>query len=159
MLIKFLKHTGAAQDGQPGDPDARLAIDYLQGEMVLKPAAERAYMFDHVWRLMQRKFYVQDLHGVDWAGYGDAYRRFLPHINNNHDFAELLSEMLGELNASHTGCYYRPRSEQADRTARLGLFVSGNGGDGCVAYDGARIRVEVRRAGDVKVVFGPAEGG
>ena len=40
MLIKFLKHTGAAQDGQPGDPDARLAIDYLQGEMVLKP--ERA---------------------------------------------------------------------------------------------------------------------
>ncbi|MCB1184430.1 PD40 domain-containing protein [bacterium] len=101
-----------------------------KGEMVLKPAAERAYMFDHVWRLMQRKFYVQDLHGVDWAGYGDAYRRFLPHINNNHDFAELLSEMLGELNASHTGCYYRPRSEQADRTARLGLFVSGNGGDG-----------------------------
>ena len=40
MLIKFLKHTGAARDGQPGDPDARLAIDYLQGEMVLKP--ERA---------------------------------------------------------------------------------------------------------------------
>ena len=43
---------------------------------------------------------------------------------------ELLSEMLGELNASHTGCYYRPRSEQADRTAKLGLFVSGNGGEG-----------------------------
>ena len=38
MLIKFLKHTGAARDGQPGDPDARLAIDYLQGE-ILKLAA------------------------------------------------------------------------------------------------------------------------
>ncbi len=26
--------------------------------------------------------------------------------NNNFDFAEMLSEMLGELNASHTGCRY-----------------------------------------------------
>ena len=30
MLIKFLKHTGAARDGQSGDPDASLAIDYLR---------------------------------------------------------------------------------------------------------------------------------
>lgn len=35
-------------------------------------------------------------------GYADNYRTFLPYINNNADFAEML-ELLGELNASHTG--------------------------------------------------------
>ncbi|MDX2475513.1 MAG: S41 family peptidase, partial [Candidatus Krumholzibacteria bacterium] len=93
-----------------------------KGEMVLKPAAERAYIFDHIWRQLQRKFYVEDLHGVDWEGYRTTYRRFLPHINNNYDFAEMLSEMLGEMNASHTGCYYRSSSKNSDQTAALGLF-------------------------------------
>jgi C-terminal processing protease CtpA/Prc len=90
--------------------------------MVLKQADERAYIFDHAWRQLKRKFYVQDLHGVDWDWYHAAYRRFLPHINNNYDFAEMLSEMLGEMNASHTGCYYRPTSPTGDQTASLGLF-------------------------------------
>ena len=42
---------------------------------------------------------IRDRHGVDWDKMTAAYRRFLPHINNNYDFAELLSEWLGELNA------------------------------------------------------------
>ena len=99
-----------------------------RGEMVLKPAAERAYIFDHAWRLITRKFYVPDLHGVDWDAYGAAYRRFLPDVNNNnnnnYDFAELLSELLGELNASHTGCRYNAQDPLADRTASLGLFYA-----------------------------------
>ena len=37
-----------------------------------------------------------------------AYARFLPYVDNNRDFAELISEMQGELNASHTGGRYRP---------------------------------------------------
>jgi Tol biopolymer transport system component/C-terminal processing protease CtpA/Prc len=94
----------------------------VNGEMVLRPRAERAYIFEHAWRQVQKKFYVADLHGVDWKGYREAYARFLPHIRNNYDFAELLSEMLGELNASHTGCRYAPPQENTDQTASLGLF-------------------------------------
>lgn len=37
MLIKFFVYTGAAVDDQPADPDARRAIDYFLGEVVLKP--------------------------------------------------------------------------------------------------------------------------
>ena len=92
------------------------------GEMVLKRSAERDYVFEHAWRQLKRKFYDPALHGVDWDWYHEQYRRFLPHINNNDDFAEMLSEMLGELNASHTGCYYRPRNPDGDQTASLGLF-------------------------------------
>jgi hypothetical protein len=40
--------------------------------------------------------------------YKDTYAKFLPHINNNYDFQELLSE-IGELNASHTGGRYSLR--------------------------------------------------
>lgn len=94
----------------------------VSGEMVLRPRAERTYIFEHAWRQVQKKFYLEDLHGVDWKGYRAAYSRFLPHIRNNYDFAELLSEMLGELNASHTGCRYGAPQENTDQTASLGLF-------------------------------------
>lgn len=60
-------------------------------EMALRPADERAYMFEHSWRQLKKKFYVEDLHGVDWDFYKREYARCLPHINNNYDFSELLS--------------------------------------------------------------------
>ncbi len=92
------------------------------GEMQYDPGGERAYIFDHAWRQVQKKFYREDLHGVDWDFYYDEYKRFLPHISNNHEFAEMLSELLGELNASHTGARYRDNMSNGDETASLGLF-------------------------------------
>lgn len=86
-----------------------------------RPYEERAYIFDHVGRQVNDKFYVADLHGVDWKGYQEAYRRFLPHISNNYDFAEMLSEWLGELNASHTGARYTAPGASLS-TATLGVF-------------------------------------
>ena len=63
------------------------------------------------------------MHGVDWENLTEHYRRFLPHISNNYDFATLLSEMLGELNVSHTGGRYTaPANPNLDRTASLGLM-------------------------------------
>lgn len=103
----------------------------VKGEMALNEAAEREYLFEHVWRQAGKKFYKTDLHGVDWGFYKKEYARFLPYINNNYDFTELLSEMLGELNASHTGARYRPSAPTDDKTASLGLFYdesyNGNG--------------------------------
>lgn len=94
----------------------------IKGEMILNENEERAYLFEHVWRQVVKKFYREDLHGVDWDFYKKAYVRFLPHINNNNDFAEMLSELLGELNASHTGSGFRSEMENGDATASLGLF-------------------------------------
>jgi tricorn protease len=103
----------------------------INGEMNLSYQAEKAYIFDHAWRQVREKFYVADLHGVNWADYYTEYKKFLPHISNNRDFAELLSELLGELNASHTGCRYAHPQANLDATASLGLFYDqsfvGNG--------------------------------
>lgn len=86
-----------------------------------RPYAEREYIFEHAWQQVKDKFYMKDLHGVDWNGYKKVYEKFLPYINNNYDFAEMLSELLGELNASHTGARYSGRGG-AMPTASLGVF-------------------------------------
>ena len=86
-------------------------------------AAEREFMFDYVKREEGARFYNTNMHGVDWEKMTESYRKFLPHINNNYDFAEMLSELLGELNVSHTGSrYYSTPAKTADRTASLGLL-------------------------------------
>lgn len=98
----------------------------VTGEMLLKPSDEKKYIFDHCRRQFKEKFYVADLQGVDWDFYYREYEKFLPFINNNYDFAEMLSEMLGEVNASHTGCYYRSGGPNTDQTADLGIFYDYN---------------------------------
>lgn len=99
-----------------------------------KPYQEREYMFNHIWQQVKDKFYKVDLHGVDWDGYKKSYARFLPYINNNYDFSDMLSEMLGELNASHTGARYFAGGASMS-TAVLGLFFD-------ETYDGDGLKVE-----------------
>jgi len=89
--------------------------------------AEKQYIFNHAWRQVEEKFYDPKLHGVDWNYYKQNYAQFLPYINNNHDFAELLSEMLGELNGSHTGGrFYKKHLPSDDATASLGVLYDWN---------------------------------
>lgn len=101
----------------------------LSGSMKLDLAKEREAMLDYVETEARERFYLPEM-PVDWKMYVDNYRRFLPHINHNHDFAELLSELLGELNVSHSGGrYFGPGAE--DATASLGLlFDLSYAGDG-----------------------------
>ena len=103
----------------------RKNISY-KAEMNLNEDAEREYLYEHAWRQTKEKFYRVDMHGVDWDAYKVEYKRFLPHINNSYDFAELLSELLGELNASHTGSGAWASHPNGDKTANLGVFFDTN---------------------------------
>ena len=90
--------------------------------MQLDHAAEREYMFNHVFLQIEKRFFMKDHHGVDLALMKEAYQPFLAHINNNYDFSIMLSELLGELNVSHTGSGYRP-SSKGDATAEFGVLL------------------------------------
>ena len=116
----------------------------INAQFEYQPESERAYIFEHVWRQIKDKFYVTDLHGVDWDTYKKTYERFLPHISNNYDFSEMLSEMLGELNGSHTGArYYAPAAPM--QTAYLGAYFD-------TAYDGEGLKVsEVIKQGPLTI--------
>lgn len=107
-----------------GAGDKMTSITYT-AEVKMDLAAERAYMFDHVWKQEKKRFYQENMHGVNWDLMYKAYSKFLPHISNNYDFAELLSEILGELNVSHTGGRYYPAGG-GEATADLGLLYDWN---------------------------------
>ena len=108
----------------------------ISGEMNLDVAAERAFMFEHVWRRTKTTFYTATFHGVDWDSYKPDYENHLPNIGNNYEFSELLSELLGELNVSHSGAsYFGGGTAGADATAALGVFYD-------QSFTGTGMRVE-----------------
>lgn len=118
----FVLGSGSMQKMDLGSEKLK-PISY-RAEMKMDLAAERAYMYDNMCREEQKRFYEVNMHGVDWEAMTANYRRFLPHINNKYDYAEMLSELLGELNVSHTGGRYRPGAKEA--TASLGLLYDWN---------------------------------
>lgn len=127
------------------------------GSVKIDLVKERAAMLDYVENEARERFYLAEL-PVDWKAYADNYRRFLPYINNNHDFRILLSELLGELNVSHSGArYFAPSAK--DATASLGLlFDMASDNDGLlieeVVEDGPFDRATSRvKAGDVLVAI------
>ena len=79
-------------------------------------------------------FYTAGYHGADWDGLKPIYEKYLPHIGNSFEFAEMLAEMLGELNISHSGATYSPQVTNQDETAALGVFPD-------FAYKGVGIKV------------------
>ena len=100
--------------------DKLTPINY-KAEVKMDLAAEREYMYNHMQHQVNKRFFRTDLNGCKWDMMCDAYRKFLPHINNNYDYANLLSEVLGELNVSHSGGrYYASGSSEA--TANMGLL-------------------------------------
>ncbi len=97
------------------------------------PAAEREYILAHCWKQVKEKFYDEKIHGIDWDGYYENYKQFLPYIDNNYDFTELMSEMLGELNASHTGA--RLRSIGQSNAGCLGVLYD-------ESFDGEGLKIK-----------------
>ena len=93
----------------------------FSADMKIDLAAEREAMFEQVKKEVKERFYVTDMHGVDWEALTEHYRKYLPYINNNFDFSEMLSELLGELNVSHTGSGYR-HSSNGEATADFGVL-------------------------------------
>ncbi len=106
----------------------------INGEMVVDLAKERAYMFSHVWRKTKKTFYTQSFHGVDWDSYRGDYEAYLPSIGNSYEFSEMLSELLGELNVSHSGSSFGTSNPNGDATAALGAFYD-------PVYQGAGVKI------------------
>jgi tricorn protease len=73
---------------------ARVEIDH---------STQRRQVFQEAWRIMRHRFYAADMHGVDWAKVKETYEPLLAHVGDQEDLHDVISMMIGELNASHTG--------------------------------------------------------
>ncbi|MEE4145890.1 MAG: S41 family peptidase, partial [Halieaceae bacterium] len=83
--------------------------------------AERAAMLHHVWQTTRDRIYLPDiLAEARWDEMYAAYAAKLPGIGNNRDFAELVDELVGELNVSHSAGHYR--GQPGDITAAIGAI-------------------------------------
>ena len=118
----YILADGRLKEGKVGKKISLKPIG-MSPVMELKQAQERAFMFDHSWRVIKDKFYRDDFHGIDWDQVGESYRKKVSSIGHGRDFANMFAEMTGELNASHIGSSYRAGgSSTNDSTGSLGLF-------------------------------------
>jgi tricorn protease len=96
---RFAGRGAAAGTGPSATPrritfTARVDIDHR---------AERRQVFDESWRVMKHRFYDADMHGVDWKKLKGTYEPLLAHVGDQEELHDVVSMMIGELNASHTG--------------------------------------------------------
>ena len=83
--------------------------------------AEWRQIFEESWRTMKYRFYDPKMHGVDWDKARETYLPLLAYAGQNEDVYDLANEMIGELNASHTGVR-GPNSVQSPTTYQTRLL-------------------------------------
>ena len=71
--------------------------------LIVDRPAERRQVFEEAWRVMKNRFYDANMHGVNWAAAKDKYESLLPQVADTEELHNVVMEMIGELNASHTG--------------------------------------------------------
>ena len=112
--VFFRRAARSAEDGDaqtPGFEISKLVLATPQRaepvnfsvEVMVDHRAEREQLFEESWRVMKYRFYDEKMHGRDWDAIKTRYKPLLRYVSTNEDVYDLANEMIGELNASHTG--------------------------------------------------------
>jgi tricorn protease len=83
------------------DAGETVTVDLSRARFSADPAALWRHAYDEAGRFLRRDFWTPDMSGVDWDAVLGEYRPLLDRIRGADDFADLLSEVLGELGTSH----------------------------------------------------------
>lgn len=97
---------------------------------------EWAQILNESWRVMKYRFYDAEMHGRDWNAIRLRYEPLLKYVGSNEDVYDLANEMIGELNASHTGVSGPDSDPQPTgyQTRYLGFEMVPDAGGYKVAY-------------------------
>ena len=93
---------GAAAAATGGGEGGRRRVNFVAKVKIDLPA-EWAEMFDDAWRTMKYRFYDPQMHGKNWDAAREKYQPLVQHVGERHELINIINEMIGELNASHTG--------------------------------------------------------
>jgi tricorn protease len=78
-------------------------------------------VFHESWRVMKHRFYAEDMHGVDWDKMKAVYQPLLAHVADREELHDVINQMIGELNASHTGVSTPPATAAQTETRSPGF--------------------------------------
>ena len=113
---------GARGEAAGAGPGAVRRRVNFTAKVHINKSAEWAEMFGDAWRTMKYRFYDQRMHGFDWDAARAKYQPLVEFVGDRYELLNIINEMIGELNASHTGAAPGPGSrENALQTAHLGL--------------------------------------
>src|SRR5437588_3160306 len=101
---------------------ARRRINFNVRVKINRPA-EWAEMFGDAWRTMKYRFYDPAMHGMDWDAAKAKYGPLVKDVGDRQELLNIINEMIGELNASHTGAAPPPGGRAAGgvSTGNLGV--------------------------------------
>jgi tricorn protease len=104
-----------------GRESARRRINF-NAKVRIDHRAEWAEMFDDAWRTMKYRFYDSQMHGKDWDTMRAKYQPLVEYVGDRQELLNVINEMIGELNASHTGASPPPRGREGGvSTVHLGI--------------------------------------
>ncbi len=120
--VQLAQSAAAAQAGAaPGRESARRRINF-NAKVRIDRRAEWAEMFDDAWRTMKYRFYDTQMHGRDWDVMRAKYQPLVDYVGDRQELLNVINEMIGELNASHTGAAPPPRGREGGATTvHLGI--------------------------------------
>lgn len=86
--------------GGGGGAEVSFRFEYVDDARVRQVAA-----FNQAWMALDERFYDGNFHGVDWKAIREKYAKMVDGTLVPGDFNIVVQRMIGELNASHLGCY------------------------------------------------------
>jgi tricorn protease len=93
----------------------------VTAEMDVDFAREKLEVFQQAWTYIRDDFFDPDFHGANWERVHDEYAPLAAGARTPDELRRIISEMLGELNASHSGISGPQSSVQAPAIGRLGV--------------------------------------
>src|SRR5512139_449343 len=95
--------TSAAAPAAEGPSGATARQVTFTINMELDRKALRREVFEEGWRVMKNRFYDPKMHGADWNAARLTYGALLDSLVDDEELHTVMMQMIGELNASHTG--------------------------------------------------------
>ena len=90
-------------------------------EMDVDFAREKLEVFQQAWTYIRDNFFDPNFNGVNWNEVREQYQPYAAGARNPDELRRIISEMLGELNASHSGIAAPQNTAPAPAIGRLGV--------------------------------------
>ena len=93
----------------------------VTAEMDVDFAREKSEVFKQAWTYIRDNFFDPRFNGVNWDAVREQYEPYAAGARNSDELRRIISEMLGELNASHSGIAAPGSAVQPPAIGRLGV--------------------------------------